>query len=272
VGTILDTISCFKNSLTGGSFEALAAATGESLSVRWFGDGTTVELLDVWGADSATKCQFSIRSPLLHDNTRGMRFGHMFNPTLSAADGNPQVYLAPYWKQPYQPTDTLIVEANGTAADRVVFTQLLKYTTPTATGGRFVSHAEAEARFKNLVGILVTPTGAATGDFGTGVALNSSDDRLKANTDYALVGATSDLVFTTARITGPDTANFDVSWPGSWQEDIQAGYFYEMSRRWQEPLCPVINANNKGNTNISVASVDGATAPNIVLQLVELAS
>lgn len=270
MGVILDTISCFKNSLTGGSFEALTAATGESLSVRWFGDNTRVELLDVWGADSATKCQFSIRSPLLHDNTRGMRFAHMFNPTLSAADGNPQVYLAPYWKQPYQPTDTLIVEANGTAADRAVLTQLLRYDAPSRDGARLISAIEAEARFQNLVGILVTPTGAATGDFGANVALNSSDDRLKANTDYALVGATSDLVYTTCRISGPDTANFDISFPGSWQEDIQAGYFYEMSRRWNQPLIPVINANNKGNTNISVASVDGATAPNICLQLIEL--
>ena len=270
MGTILDTIHAFKNSLTGGSFEALTAGSGESFAVRWFGDSTRVELLDAWGADSATKCQFSIRSPLLHDNVRGMRFGHMFNPTLSAADGNPQVYLAPYWKQPYQPTDTLIVEANGTAADRVCFTQLLKYDAPARDGARLITAQEVESRFQNLVGILVNPTGAATGDFGAVVTLSSSDDRLKANTDYALVGATSDLVFSTARISGPDTANFDVSFPGSWQEDIQAGYFYEMARRWNMALIPVINANNKGNTNISVASVDGATAPNIVLQFVEL--
>lgn len=271
MGVILDTISTFKNSLAGGSFEALSAATGESLSVRWFGEGTRCELLDCWGADSATKCQFSIRSPLLHDNVRGMRFGHMFNPTLSAADGNPQVYLAPYWKQPYQPTDTLIVEANGTAADRVVFTQLLRYDAPLQNGARLITAQEVESRFNNLVGILVSPTGAATGDFGSNVALNSSDDRLKANTDYALVGATSDLVYTTARITGADTGNFDISIPGSWQEDIQAGYFYEMARRWQQPLIPVINANNKATTNISVQSVDGAANPNIVLQFVELA-
>ena len=270
MGVILDTISTFKNSLTGGSFEALTAATGESLSVRWFGEGTRCELLDVWGGDSATKCQFSIRSPLLHDNIRGMRFAHLFNPTLSAADGNPQVYLAPYWKQPYQPTDTLIVEANGTAADRVVFTQLVKYDAPMQNGARLITAQEVEARFNNLVGILVSPTGAATGDFGASVTLASSDDRLKANTDYALVGATSDLVYTTGRLSGADTANFDISWPGSWQEDIQAGYFYEMARRWQQPLIPVINANNKGTTNISVASVDGATNPNICLQFVEL--
>src|SRR5206468_4814378 len=97
VGVILDDITAFKNSLTGGAFEALAAATGESLSIRWLGQNTKVELLEAWGGDSATKCQFSIRSPLLHDNVRGIRISNMFNPTLSGADGAPQVYLAPYW-------------------------------------------------------------------------------------------------------------------------------------------------------------------------------
>jgi hypothetical protein len=270
VGTIVDTLTAFKNSLAGGSFETLAAATGDSLSIRWFGDGTRAQLLEAWVGDSASKCQVSIRSPLLHDNVRGMRFGFMANPTLSATSGKPQALLAPYWKQPYQPTDTLIVEANGTAADRVVFSQLIHYDAPQYSGGRFIGAPEIEARFQNLVGILVAPTGGATGDYGAVVGLASSDDRLKANTDYALVGATSDLMYTTAAIVGPDTGNFPVSWPGSWQEDIQAGWFYEMSRRWNMALCPIINANNKGNTNIKLADAGGAVAPNIVLQFVEL--
>src|SRR5690348_2941289 len=252
MGQILDTLTAFKNSLTGGSFEALSAATGDSLSIRWFGEGTQAQLLDAWVADSATKCQVSIRSPLLHDNVRGMRFGVMANPTLSANSGKPQELLAPFWKQPYQPTDTLIIEANGTAADRVVFSQLIHYDAPQYSGARLLGAAEVESRFNNLVGILVAPTGGATGDYGAVVALNSSDDRLKANTDYALVGATSDLMYTTACIVGPDTGNFPIPIAGSWQEDIQAGWFYEMSRRWGMPLCPVINANNKGNTNIKV--------------------
>src|SRR5439155_5583533 len=181
-----------------------------------------------------------------------------------------QELLAPYWKQPYQPTDTLIVEANGTAADRVVFSQLLRYDAPQYSGARLMSALDVENRFNNLVGILVSPTAAATGDYGANVTLSSSDDRLKANTDYALVGATSDLMFTTCAIVGPDTGNFPISFPGSWQEDIQAGFFYEMARRWNLPLCPIINANNKGATNIKIADAGGAVAPNIVLQLVEL--
>jgi hypothetical protein len=270
MGSILDDITNFKNSLTGGSFEALAAATGESNSIRWLGANTTCSLISAWGADSATKCQFSVRSPLLHDNVRGMRFGHMFNPTLSANSGKPQIYLSPYWTQPYDPTDTLIVEANGTAADRAIFTQFLRYESPTISGARLIHASEVEARLNNLVGILVTPTGGATGDYGATVALNSSDDRLKANTDYALIGYTSDLMFTTCGIFGPDTANFTIPFPGSWQEDIDAGWFYELSRQFNIPFVPVFNANNKGVTFVKVADVGGAVSPNIILQFAEL--
>lgn len=270
MGAFLDDITAFKNSLTGGSFEALSAATSESLSIRWLGAGTTCQLIDCWGADSATKCQFSIRSPLLHDNVRGIRFAHMANPTLSGNSGKPQFYLSPFWTQPYDPTDTLVVEANGTAADRCVFSQLVRYEVPGPLGARLATAAEVEARLNNLVGILVSPTGAATGDFGTAVALNSSDDRLKANTDYALLGATSDLMYTTAGIFGPDTGNLVASWPGSWQEDIQAGYFYELSRQLQVPVVPIINSNNKAVTFVKIADAGGAVSPNICLQLAEL--
>ena len=270
MGTIIDDITAFKNSLAGGSFEALAAATGESLSLRWLGANTTCEQIAVWGADSATKCQFSIRSPLLHDNVRGIRYGFMANPTLSATSGKPQFFSSPYWTQKFEPTDTLIIEANGTAADRCVLSQSLIYDSPDIQGARLISQQEVEARINNLVGILVSPTAAATGDFGATVALNSSDDRLKANVDYALLGATSDLMYTTAVIFGPDTANFNVSWPGSWQEDIQAGWFYELSRNLTRPLIPVFNSNNKGVTFIKIADAGGAVAPNIVLQFAEL--
>jgi hypothetical protein len=272
MGVILDTITAFKNSLTGGSFEALSAASGEALAIRWLGSNTKVELLEAWGGDSATKCQFSIRSPLLHDNVRGIRFSNMFNPTLSGADGAPQIYLAPYWKQPYEPTDTLIVEALGTAADRTVFTQSLRYESPDIQGARLLSAPEVDARLENVVGILVSPTGAATGDYGTAIALNANDDRLKANTDYAYLGMTSDLPFTTLNLFGPDTANFGISIPGHWQEQVTAGWFYEMARRWNQPLIPVLNSNNKGVTFLKIADVGGAVAPNICLQFAELRS
>lgn len=271
MGTILDDLTTFKDALTGGAFEALAAADGESLSIRWLGDGTRVTLLEAWGANNTSKCDFSIRSPLLHDNTRGIRFAHQFNPTLSGADGNPQLYLAPYWRQEYEPTDTLVVETNGTAADDVTFSQLLKYDSPAVQGARLLTHSEVLARTKNIVGIRVSPSPhATTSTYGTAEAISADDDRLKANTDYALLGLTTDLPYTTLGIFGPDTANFTISMPAHWDSSKSAGWFYEMARRWSEPLIPVINSNNKGVTFVKAATAGGGGSPLTSLQFAEL--
>jgi len=271
MGRILDDITTFKDNITGGAFEALAAVDGESLSVRWLGEGTRVTLLEAWGGNNTSKMDVSIRSPLLHDNTRGIRWGHMFNPTLSGADGNPQLYLPPYWRQPYEPTDTLIVEVNGTAAADVTVSQLLEYETPNDIGGRFETHSGVESRLKNLVGIRVSPAAhATTSTYGTAEAINTDDDRLKANTDYALLGLTSDLPFTTLGIFGPDTGNFTIPIPGHWDESISSGWFYDMARRWQKPLIPVINSNNKGVTFVKIADAGGGTAPLVCLLFAEL--
>lgn len=271
MGVILDDITAFKDAITGGAFETLAAVDGESLAIRWLGEGTRVELLEAWGGNNTSKCDFSIRSPLLHDNTRGIRFGHMFNPTESGADGNPQLYLPPYWKQPYQPTDTLIVEVNGTALADVTFSQLLRYDSPAVQGARLMSASEVESRLRNLVGIRISPAAhATTSTYGTAEAINADDDRLKANTDYALLGFTTDLPFTTLGIFGPDTANFTIPMPGHWDEAKTSGWFYDMARRWNAPLIPVFNSNNKSVTFVKLADVGGGTAPLISLLFAEL--
>lgn len=272
MGKILDDITVFADAVTGGGgWDALPAVSGEALTVRWLAPGTTVRLLDAWGGNNAHKCDFSIRSPLLHDNVRGIRFGHQFNPTLSGADGNPQLYLAPYFTQPLDPTDTLIVETLATNGDDVTFSMLLEYDTPAPYGGRFMTAQEVEARGRNLVGIRISPAAAtSTSTYGTAEAINSDDDRLKANTDYALLGLTTDLPFTTLGIFGPDTGNFTIPIPGHWNNATGAGWFFELARRMNRELVPVINSNNKGVTFSKLADAGGGTAPLIDLQFMEL--
>jgi len=271
VGTVLDTLTTFEDGLAGGGFETLAAADGESLAVRWFGVGTRVRLLEMWGGNNASKCDFSVRSPDLHDNNRGLAVAHMFNPTHSGADGNPQVYLPPHVAQDYKPTDTLVVEVSGTAADDVTLTQLLLYEGPEVAEGRFLTWPAVQARMKNLVGIRVSPSpAAATSTYGTAEALNADDDRLIANTEYALLGFTTDLPFTTLVIDGPDTRNFRLSAPGHWDERLTAGWWMDLSRRFNAALIPVINANNKATTNVRAANAGGGGAPLIRLLFAEL--
>lgn len=271
MGVAIDTITAFEDGITGGAFEALAAGADDSLTLRFLDANADIRLLEAWGGNNATKCDFSIRSPLLHDNTRGIRFAHMFNPTASGADGNPQMYMSPYEFQKYRPSDTLTVEVNGTASDDVTFTQLVYYEGPGVPDTRLIGYEECMSRAVNLLGIRVSPSPhATTSTYGTSEAINADDDRLKANTWYALIGATTDLPFTTLTIKGPETMNLRVPMPGHWNEQLTAGWFLELARRFQKRMIPTFNANNKANIFLEAATAGGGGAPLTCLKLVEL--
>lgn len=272
MGVAIDTITTLKDNLSGGGFETLSVGASDSLTLRFLDANAQIRLLEWWGGNNATKCEFSIRSPLLHDNTRGIRVSQPFNPTLNVADGNPQLYFAPYDYQVYRPSDTLVVETSGTAGDDVVNSQLVWYEGPAVPDSRFLTYDEAIAREVNRVGIRVNVSAhATTGAYGTAVALNANDDRLKANTWYAYIGALTDLPFTTLTIKGPETGNLRVPIPGHWNQQITAGWFLELARRFNKRMVPCFNANNKANIFLEVADAGGGSAPLITLQFLELA-
>lgn len=272
MGTILDTITVFADNVTGGGgWDSLPAASGQSLQVRYFEAGTQVHLIDAWAGNNNSKMDLNVHSPNMADNTYGWRSSYMFNPTLSGADGNPQLLLAPAWRQPLVLNDTLVAQCLATATADVTFTMLLQYDIPGNPGGRFMTAPEVYARTKNLLGNRISPSAhATTSTYGTAEAITSDDNRFKAGVDYALLGILSDLPFTTLSIYGPDTANFQVSIPGSWDSKITAGYFYEMAERFGAPLIPVINSLNAPNTYAAVADAGGGTNPLITLQWAEL--
>lgn len=251
-------INAFKQNLTGGAFEALAAGTGDSLSIANYREGSRASIDEIWAGDSAHAAQFSIRSPRLHDFVRGIRLGAQFNPTLSGADGDPQIIFPQYARQQVYKSDTLTVEVNATAADNVNLFYLVSYDDLPGSSARFANWQEILPSIRNYVGIFVNAVSGAAGDWGTSRALNADDDRLKADTDYALLGVTSTLPVGCISIVGPDTGNYRVGVPGSWAEHTVAGWFVDLSLKYGEAYIPIINANNRANTLIQLADAGGA--------------
>src|ERR671937_327107 len=83
----LQTIIGAKANITGGAFEALTGQGGDTFSVASAGTGP-VNLIDVWGIASSHAFEFDIRSSLLHDPTRGIRFaGTPLAPGVDTANG-----------------------------------------------------------------------------------------------------------------------------------------------------------------------------------------
>jgi hypothetical protein len=266
MGAALVGTHAFKQALAGGGFEALAAGTGDALAVPNFAAGSRGWLLEAWGADKVSVADYDLRSPSFHDNTRGIRVAGNLKP----AAGDPNMLLPYVVRQPLYPSDVLIAEVSATAADNAALDWLAYFEDLPGAEQRLLSWAEVDSRAVDMVGIFVGPTAGAAGDWGAVRNINADDDRLIANTDYAILGATSQLRCAALAITAPETSGRKITMPLHPVEQISSGWFVDLSQKYQLPLIPVVNSNNKGNIQLQVADPNGATAPHVCLIMMEL--
>ena len=268
MGIALQVARAFKQNITGGAFEALAAGTGDSLVVPAFEPGSSAYILEAWGATSAAAADFDIRSPSLADNIRGLRLAYQPKP----AAGNVQDFLHGPVRQPLYKTDTLIAEVNGTATNNVGLNFLAYYENLSGADQKLVSFAEIEPRIVNTVGIFVNPTAGAAGDWGATRAINTDDDRLQADTEYAWLGAVSQVACESLALTGPETSNRKIGMPLLVDAWASAQWFARLSDAYKLPMIPIFNSNNKGQIMAQAADCNGATVPHVTLIFAELAS
>jgi hypothetical protein len=262
---VLTSISTFKQNLTGGAFEALAAVSGDSLSIIAFPDANSAWVEEVISGNSTTKMEVAIFSPRFGDNQFGLRLEHMFNPTLSGADGDPQLLLPRVIDVPVYSTDALNVQVNGTAAANANVTLQLYYENIQGAGQRLASWEAISQLIVRYLAVEVTVTPGATGSPGTAVALNANDDRLQADQDYALLGFTCDQPVTCFRLRGPDTGFYNIPLPGHWDTRHTADWFVQAGKWRNRPHIPIINANNKATTFLDGISSANAGATKLSL-------
>jgi hypothetical protein len=278
---VLTSIGAFKQSLTGGSFEALAATTGDSLSIIAFDSPANAYVEEIFSGNSAHKMEVAVFSPRFGDNQSGLRLQHMFNPTLSGADGDPQLLMPRELDIPVYSTDLLNVQVNGTASDNANVVLQLYYENINGAGQRLATWEQVEpliaqtnqnAQQSRVLGIEVTVTPGTTGNYGTAVALNANDDRLQADFDYALLGFSTDQPTTSIGIKGPDTGFYRIPMPGHWDSRITADWFIAQAKWRGTPHIPIINANNKATTFLDGLSSANAGATKVSLILAQLSS
>lgn len=276
---VLTSINTFKQSLSGGSFEALSACTADSLTIISFPDNNKAWVEEIFSGNSAHKMEVAVYSPRFGDNQYGVRVQHQFNPTLSGADGDPQLLLPRELDIPVYSTDLLNVQVNGTASDNANVGLQLYYENIQGAGQRLAtweqiqaSIAQANSTQSRILGIEVTVTAGTTGNYGTAVALNANDDRLQADFDYALLGYTVDLPGSIFGIKGPDTGFYRIPMPGHWDTRHTADWFVQQAKWRRTPHIPIINANNKATTFLDGVSAGNAGATKVSLILAQLAS
>lgn len=274
---ILTSINAFKQSLTGGAFEALAAATGDSLTILNMAPGSGGYVEEIYAGNSASKMEVAVYSTRFGDNQYGMRLQQQFNPTLSGPDGVPQKLLPSRVDIPIYSTDTLNVQVNGTASDNANVLLQVYYENVQGLQSRLAQWETVQqlimrpdAGNSRTLGIEVTVTPGTTGNYGATVALNANDDRLQANTDYALLGYTTDQPGLCFTISGPDTAYQRIPMPGHWDSGRSSEYFIEQDVGRPTPHIPIISSNNKGITLLSGISPTNIGATKVSLIMAQL--
>ena len=263
----LQVVTFFKQNLTGGAFEDLTPGTGDSDTFFNVPIDSAPYLSEIWGVDDASVCELSFTASRFHDQTFGIRAQvarNLPDGTLAAAS-----LVSPSGHdQRIFPSDVLTVRANGTAADNVNATFILYYPNIPGIDANLATYDQVKGMTKNLVGINV-PLTAGAGDWGTSAALNSADNRLHANTWYALLGFTADFPCAAIGLAGIDTGNLRVGGPVVGDPLHDAYLFSDLARSLNGKLIPVINSNNAGSTNLQAADPTAPTI-NVDVMLAEL--
>lgn len=258
MGHLLTSTAAFKQNVTGGAFasDSLAAASGDSLSIPNYVEGSRGYMEEIFTGNSANKMEIAIFGNRFGDPVLGLRLQHQFNPTLSGADGAPQMLLPPTVDIPVYKGDTLTIQTLATATNNVNLVAQMYYENMEGVAQRLANWEQIMSQVGRILGIEVTVTPGATGNYGTAVALNANDDRLVGTTDYALLGLVTDQPVLSIGIKGPDTGNYRIACPGSWYQRLSAGYFVDQDSRRVTPHIPVINALNKATTFVD--AIDAA--------------
>lgn len=248
----------------GATFAALTGNTGDTFQVKNFVNGKAY-LLNAWTKEG-TLGDLRVRSPLLHENTQGIR---MRTPLVAKCRP-----MLPFdHRQVLQAQDTLTVEMTGGGAETDVGALLLYYEDLLGGYDSLISVAQYEASRLHTVELEVAITsGGTAGQYSGTVAANATLNILKANTAYAIIGYTTDTELGCIGITGPDLSNLRIGVPGSTDAYLTANWFYAMSIAQGLPLIPVINSANIGNTNVDVVDTGTATSINVSLILSQLST
>lgn len=263
LGPALDTVTA-QGTAIGATIAALAAATGDSLAVKFCPLEKTVRLLSYW-SDVQVAGTGRIRSARLHDNVSAMRFDTII--------GDLRPYLPWGVAQRVYPNDVLNVELAGSAVggDLEVIVLLLYYEDLPGISARFISPDELMRRGGNIYqgeNTLSTGTG---GSYQGGEAVNIEIDQFHAGGQYALVGYLCDTEMGAICWRGPDTGNLRVSGPGEETErELTADWFIRLSRAFNVPLIPVISAENKAATLVDCVCDENGADPTVTSIFVEL--
>jgi len=268
MGRAIDTILGGVNTAAGAGAvafpTAVSFATGDSGGVRNFGAGAFAKLYAITQEAGATSLSSRVTSPMFHDNVRGIEL---------TTEASPSVFMLPRETgQPLYANDTLAVYGAAAANTATAITLHAYYSDLPGVSARLHSWGDVSGLIKSIKPLEVDFTTAAASNTWVDQGITTTEDLLKANTDYAVLGVMTDVAVCALGIKGPDTGNLRVCAPGPNGTTDTSDFFVRMSQLMGLPMIPVFNSANKNATYLSAASGVLATAVKGQLILAELSS
>lgn len=238
------------------------AAPGDSLSIRSFKDGGKCTLENVYLQGASAPRRVRILSPRLHDNVTGVSFQALENPT--------EFLLAAKVEQLMYSADQLVVQLDAAASSDTIAALSLYYTDAPGLSADLRTYDQIKNRIIDIKPVEVDCTASGTIGQWSDTLITNTENQLKADYEYAVLGFEGSAAFCTVGIKGPCTSNLRVCIPGASPTLRLSDYFIYQSEVSNRPYIPVINANDRGATYISVASATASAADNVFAILARL--
>ena len=256
MGLALDTVLASASATT--TFIPATVAAGDTFTVRSFASTATAKLEQIV-MNGAVGSGVQIKSPLLHDNVRGITL-------IPGAE--PSSYMLPSdVAQPLQSQDTLAVllaGASGTAAE-VAAAYTVAYSDLSGAAANLASWGDISGNIEQVKPITVGVTANATPGQWNDTVITTTEDLMRANRWYAILGYVVSTACAVVALRGTDTSNLHIGGPGTVLGLDTSDYFVRATEHHGTPHIPVINSANKSTTFVSVADFAASTAVKVQL-------
>lgn len=250
MGVAIDTIIGAAHN-AGATNTAITMASGDSLTIRNFNPPAYAKVERVSRAGVASSSVI-INSPLLYDNVKALHW---------ISSETPSQFLFPKaYGQLVQAQDTLSVTTTGGTAEYDSVMLEVYYSDLPGAAARLYMPSDVMPLIDYYTVMEVDCTSGATPPNWVDTVCTTTESRLKANSDHAVLGYVTDVACAAVAIKGPDTSNLRIGGPATASSRDTSDWFSWWSERQSTPHIPVINSANIGATYTSVSDVGASTA------------
>lgn len=239
-------------------------ATGDSLSIRSFAASDWARIVGVGIHASAGPRRFRLTSPRLHDTATGISF--------QSAELPSEFLFPPQAEQDCYSSDTLVAQLDAAASSDTVAYLQIYYKNLQGTVQDLRSWADVKPNVIAIKPIEVDVTSAATIGQWSDTLITATENQLKADYAYALLGFQTSAALLAMGLKGPATSSLRVCAPGTSTTLDITSYFIELGARTGLPCIPVFKANDRNSTYISVAAPTASVTADVFAILAQLPS